>query len=345
MIRRGDDRGQWNRADGSLQVKVKLAIASITLVFTMCVALYETFEHLRYFSWRRAYEAGTDWHGNVTIPSQNKALVWEYRPNSSYRELRINRFGFRDRNYETGAKPVGVYRLGFVGDSVTLGLGVDEESIYVRQFERRANAAMPVGLRVQTLNFGIDGYNALQVSELLRTRVALFEPDHVTYVMSLNDFNLGASTGEKLGYFRKPRSFFLLNFKTLYTRLSVIGKPFLTDTELHRWWFHMGEAPVFSAIDEMRRWLATRHVQFDVAVVPIFLFSESTFESYPLADVHAEIRLKCEKMGIRAIDLLEAFRQRGAAPRETALDIWHPNAKGHMVIAEQLHTRLTVPRQ
>jgi hypothetical protein len=219
------------------------------------------------------------------------------------------------------AKPGGVFRIAFIGDSVTLGLGVDVDEIFIRQFESAINQEAH-DRPVQALNFGIDGYNAVQVHELLRTRVLSFEPDSVVYVMSLNDFNLGASTGEKMGYFRKPPSFFLLNLRTFYTRVRTIGTPFLTNTELHRWWFAIGHDTVFEHVVEMRDALRERGLSFSVALVPIFRFEASTFAGYPLTDVHQAVASFCRANGIPFADLEEDFARRSLRPAEYGDDVW-----------------------
>ncbi len=64
-------------------------------------------------------------------------------------------------------------------------------------------------------------FHALQLRELLRTKVLAFEPDQVTYVMCLNDFDFTESSGRKIGYFRKPRSFLALEIEQRYRRLRA----------------------------------------------------------------------------------------------------------------------------
>ena len=118
----------------------------------------------------------------------------------------MNRWGFRDRDYETPGKPADTHRIAFLGDSVTLGLGVAAEDVFVRRFEDAANG-LGLGYTVQALNFSVDGYNTVQVNELLRTKVLPFAPDKVIYVLCLNDFDFADASGMKIRYFRKPKSF------------------------------------------------------------------------------------------------------------------------------------------
>ena len=62
------------------------------------------------------------------------------------------------------------YRTAFIGDSIVLGMGPFYNKIFVRRFEIEANK-LNLTQRVQALNFGIDGYNTIQIYEILRTKV------------------------------------------------------------------------------------------------------------------------------------------------------------------------------
>jgi hypothetical protein len=77
-----------------------------------------------------------------------------------------------------GSKDKHLFRVAFIGDSVTLGLKVSEDRTFVRRFEQIARDAYP-GRNIQAMNFGIDGYHVMQIYELLRTKVLRFLPDKV----------------------------------------------------------------------------------------------------------------------------------------------------------------------
>ena len=123
-------------------------------------------------------------------------------------DIKTNRYGFRDLDRESTAKPDGTFRIVFAGDSVTLGVGIPLETTFVRRFEMEANQ-MESQYRIQALNFAVDGYNTPQICEMIRSKVMSFSPDKVVYVMCLNDFDFELSSGDKILYFRKPRSFLL----------------------------------------------------------------------------------------------------------------------------------------
>ena len=137
---------------------ITLAAVSSLIGLFLLAGGYEVYENIKYNAWKARYD-DRQLFGRLTVASPNKKLMWEYRPNGSYPRLlmRTNRYGFRERDLTTPDKPHGVYRIAFVGDSVTLGQGVAEEDTFTRKLEIFANGLKPIN-KIQTLNFGVDGY-------------------------------------------------------------------------------------------------------------------------------------------------------------------------------------------
>jgi lysophospholipase L1-like esterase len=308
-----------------------LAAASALLTLVLFVLAYEVRGNIRYYRWRSRFD-DAGWLGRLTVASPDETLLWEYRPYGDVNGVATNRWGFRDRDFSTRDKPAGTRRIAFVGDSVTLGMGVVPEETFVGRLGRSAAAsASAAGHPVQALNFAVDGYHALQVRELLVAKVLAFQPDQVVYVMCLNDFDFTDSSGRKISYFRKPRSFLLLDLDRAWRRL--LG------TEFHRYHFQKHSAEVFQAILEMKRALEDHRAGLLLAVVPVFPEGKGSpdyFERYPLADLHREIVSFCGRSGVKVHDLLEDFRRQPPPPERYALDLWHLTAEGHRVVAESL---------
>jgi lysophospholipase L1-like esterase len=224
-----------------------------------------------------------------------------------------------------------VHRIAFIGDSVTLGMGAVPAETFVGRVGAMAAAA---GHGAQALNFGVDGYNALQVRELLTAKVLAFQPDQVVYVLCLNDFDFMDSSGQKIDYFRKPR-FFLPRW------LEQKNRAFWR-TEFHRHHFRKHARQVFAAIHDMRNVCLAQKVGFLLAVAPVFPDrpgDPAYFEHYPLADIHEGIGWLGEE-NIRVHDLLGDFRRQPPPPQRYLLDLWHLSAEGHRVVAEALYPDL-----
>lgn len=324
------------------QKGIIVSLFSLLVSAVVFVGGYEWYQSMKYDRWKAEFEKSEEWYGKMTIPSDNKTLMWEYRPHGHYQKLHTNGFGFRDEDYQTADKPDGVYRVAFIGDSVTLGYDVDYDEIFVRRFDAWAKRALP-GTKVQALNFGVDGYNSLQIQEMLVAKVLDYEPDKVVYVMSLNDFDFEDASGEKIRYFSKPESFVMAKLKVLYQRLSdedYYEYYWQSDKDYYEHYFERNRDKVYAAINAMNQLLEKKDIDFQVAILPVFIFEQPSFDNYPAAGLHERIMRFLGQNKIPAIDLLVGFRALNGPPKQYALDEWHPNKLGHQVIAEQLRSLL-----
>ena len=207
--------------------RVCLVLFSSILSLIVFIGAYELYANYRYEQWKTAHKNSADWYGGLTIASDNPTLMWEYRTNGVYRDeslgysIRTNRFGFRGPDDTRRKKSAGVLRYAFVGDSITLGLKVKEEDTFVTRFAELFNEH-PRDRRLEALNFGVDGYNTVQIAENLEKRVLAFDPDKVLYLLCLNDFDFEDASGLKIRFFKKPQSFFLSSMARLYRRLPLV---------------------------------------------------------------------------------------------------------------------------
>lgn len=301
--------------------KFALTVVSTVIVFILLVGVFETVQNSRYSKWRSNFD-NLGWLGAITVPSENPVLMWEYRPYGEFEQIKTNRWGFRDFDYDSMEKPENTLRIAFAGDSITLGFSVGAQETFVRQFEVQANR-VDSKPRIQALNFGVDGYHALQIFELVRTKVLAFSPDIVVYTMCLNDFDFKDSSGSKSRYFKKPKSWFLYRMDKLYRKLSR--------TEFHLYNFQKNKTLVLQTLLDVKDMLEKAGVDFQIIVLPIF--QGRSFDEYPIRQMHEELGGFFVENGIRYVDLLEPFSQQEQPPEYFSLDIWHPNAEGHRFIA------------
>lgn len=314
--------------------RLGLAAGSVLVTLVALAAGFEIVSNVHYRKWRASFD-NEGWIGRLTVASSNPVLLWEYRPYGEAQGLATNRWGFRDVDYETQAKPAGVRRIAFIGDSVTLGMGVVPEDTFVARVGTLASAA---GQKAQALNFSVDGYNGLQIREMLTAKVLRFQPDDVVYVLCLNDFDLTDSSGQKIAYFRKPR-FFLAQW--LEQRYEALWRE-----EFHRRHYRRHGPEVFAAIRGMRDACATARAGFLLAVVPVFPDrpgDPAYFDHYPLRDIHEAVSTFAASEGIRSHDLLADFRRQPPPPQRYLLDLWHLSAEGHRVVAAAIYRDLFPP--
>ncbi len=137
-----------------------------------------------------------------TFCEHDSLLGWRLRPNAAGRfakrdfdcAVSINSAGFRDREFPV-RKPAGARRIAILGDSMTWGFGVDNDSCFAKVLERSL-AGRP-GWEV--LNFGTIGYGTDQEFLLLREVAAAYEPDVVVVAYNPNDL-LNNMTAAEHGY-------------------------------------------------------------------------------------------------------------------------------------------------
>lgn len=302
-----------------------LALLATVLAIFLCAAATEIAGRIQYHRWKKSFDLGL--LKTITVKSKDPALKWEYRPygETTYYNipLKLNRNGFRgpDLPLQKGAQEK---RVALIGDSVTLGIYVKDEDTFSSQLEMALNKTGEFDPPARVLNCGIDGYDTLQIGELLRTRVLDFSPDVVVYVYCPNDFDFEDSSGSKAIYFKKPSSFLLLSLAKAWKLLDR--------REYHHRHFEKNRDVVFQEIIAMRDVLAQRGIRFMVAMVPAFL---GTCEEYPLRDMDQEIERFLEESTIEHINLLSALCRAGQL-RSFAWDIWHPKREGNIIIAAEL---------
>lgn len=304
----------------------------LLLITTLLVLVgsFEVYKNIRYYNWKSRYVTR---HGNgkplLAISSPDNVLIWEYRPYGESGNIKTNRYGFRDYDYDLTNKPGGIYRIAFIGDSVTLGTSTDFDNIFVRRFEIEANK-LNIGKKIQALNCSVDGYNTVQICEMLKTKVVNFSPDKVIYVMCLNDFDFDDSSANKQRYFIKPKSFFIDEIERAFKHLI------LSKMNFYSFHFKRNKEVVFNKILQMKDVMNQKSINYQVVILPIFENSKIDFKDYSLVQIHYEIRGFLIKNKIDFIDLFDRFKEQNEYPRHWAYDDYHLNDIGHKFVTQEL---------
>jgi len=93
--------------------------------------------------------------------------------------VRTNTRGLRDREHSL-AKPEGVTRVACLGDSFMWGFGVENDEMLSSALERSLHG-------VETINFGANGYSAVQSLVRLETEALAYDPDWALLTFCWND--------------------------------------------------------------------------------------------------------------------------------------------------------------
>lgn len=109
-------------------------------------------------------------------------LLWRFAPGRNWAGIRINRLGFRDREF-TAEKPAGTRRVIAMGDSCT-AQGMPPYSALLHLL---LQSTPPTPESWHAYNTGVFGYSALQGLRQFQLTVRHFQPDVVTLYYGWND--------------------------------------------------------------------------------------------------------------------------------------------------------------
>lgn len=150
---------------------------------------------------------------------------WYTREGESY--LRVNHDGFRGPDYPHD-KPPDTIRVAVIGDSYVEAMQVAEDKTFTAVIGREL-AKSPVlrGRKIETMNFGVDGYGTLQELITLQRKALAYHPDIVVLAIFLgNDVrnNSVALESDRCRPFLVPQN----------GRL-ILGGPFITSQRYRLW--------------------------------------------------------------------------------------------------------------
>ena len=284
--------------------------------------------------------------------------------------IRINAWGFRDGSFDSAiAAPS---RLLGVGDSFTLGLGVDSADPWPQQLERLLRRRTSASLRV--VNAGVPGYSPRQMRQTMEAVMPELRPQVVVF----------AAAGEN---FRRMNDPYVLVDGYLVRRSAVADLRFSGErayaSPIVRWdWLHDADlwmnqhfqlgAQALSAVFRLYGWLTGPVPGVDVGAAEISPDTaaarlRSTLEEIARADSVARqggatlvvllvnsqerdgrfrqeqwaynrlLRQFCEERGIRVVDPLPTLDSLAAGrPVFRTPDDYHWTPAAHAVAAEEL---------
>jgi len=256
---------------------------------------------------------------------------------------KFNSHGFRDIE-RSKAKAENVFRLAVVGDSVTMQMTVPLEKLYGRRLESLLGETLP-GWRIECPLFGVTGYGAEQALALMRTEVLDFEPDAILWQFHLNDAADPVIDGGNGGlgrYYDPTRSQVVAYLRRKVDH--ILKKRFLRqhspglehmDLKLQAWrWDEVGR--VVDKVSEMSR---DSGVPVFVVVFPSFPGGGHWAQGYSDADMELYRAMieRFEANGLPVLDLMPVFKGFEVAEiQQEPGDLWHPNVRGHRVMAQAI---------
>ncbi|UCE86264.1 MAG: SGNH/GDSL hydrolase family protein [Deltaproteobacteria bacterium] len=260
--------------------------------------------------------------------------------------FRTNRDGFRGPEYPYQADP-DVFRILVLGDSFTMGSGVEEWEAYPARLESLLNAdAGPA--RFEVLNFGTSGMNLrASVRRLVQFGLA-YRPALVVYGFTVNDiegpaYRRATSADEAVGHMARYLRFadspsYLL--RAVWPRLMVLWdlllpRPGAMGYELNDNYFNNPEAwQDFTA--ELDR-LAEISRDAGICVHVLIHTQMAQFNRlHPWRAIYEAVSGAALERGLSVTETFPAYRSREPAEVRLSFFDGHPNARGHEILAREL---------
>jgi hypothetical protein len=261
-------------------------------------------------------------------------LIVELVPSTSIyfhgEKLSINRWGMRDRDYEKIPAP-NTYRIALTGPSFVMGYGVADDEGFEPLLEDRLNRehAGRLGTKYEILNFAVPGYSAIQNLMVLEQKALPFQPNAIFF----------------MAHQREEEAVVLY----LADRISVgADLPYPDLMELAR---QAGAEQGATKVEterllqpiqtEILSWTYRRIVEVSRAhgILPVWIFMP-TLENPLRQEEIVHLTRVAEEAGFIVLDLSDAYENQDLESLVVAYWDKHPNAEGHMLIAEDLYRKL-----
>jgi len=273
--------------------------------------------------WRYAKELKT--------PSDDPVLGHEHLKSRSATlqavPIRLNEWGLRGEPVRPPAP--GRRRILVLGSSITLGWGVAEDDTMTARLQKMFKAD---GQDVEVLNAGIGNYNAVRCVELFLTRLKDLQPTDIV----LHYFVNGAEVLEPGG-----GNVLLRNSEVAVTLWQVANRMFGESGEgslddHYRALYapgSKGRTEMEAAVKRLADYAHEHNIPLFMAMTP----DVHNLEDYHFQYIHELMGQLARQYGYTYVDFLPAFR--GLRPS----DIFampgdpHPNALGHLKMAEALY--------
>jgi len=307
----------------------------------------------------------------IYLKSKNKRLGYTLKPNSRYLmgngiRVYINSLGLRDREYEIKKEFSGL-RIITIGDSITFGWGVSISDTFPKVLEEKLSDN-PFELPIEVINAGINGYNLTQYYELLKLLYPILKPKVAIIAICMdNDFDGARSYYFGDGFIAsqrvyslhsegvnlKPPPFIVRKSRFLQFLLSRVrkGKPERRG-ERNKEATFIPEKKLYAPLDAndpiyreakkemqgMAKMAADRGIKLVFVLIPSLAqiyYDDLSIKPQQIIEGFAK------EFDIEVLDLypvLKAWHKRtGENP---FLDYFHPKAKIHRLIADEIQTFL-----
>lgn len=241
-------------------------------------------------------------------------------------------------------KPASTKRVLILGSSITMGWGVPYEKVFSTVTEELLNTEEPFGpeVRFEMANAGIGNYNTHFQYELFKEQYPKLKPDMVVLHYFLSDVQpRGMGRDNPILKHSYLAAFFFDRWSRIRMRFTGEVKDLFTFyNDLYRddsaAWIQTRKE-----ITEMREAAARDKIPFLLMIVPDI---HDLSPNSPYGPLYARMETAFQALGISTINTFQPFQERFGAD---VSQLWiqsddpHPNASGHILMADILYRHLT----
>ena len=353
-----------SRGRAALKVAVAAAVALLAAELLCRSAFKKNIEELKFTRSDLYYYHDREGYRHNLPNSVGYERMWDGQGKA---EFRINSFGFRGPE-PAARKPAGAYRLFFLGDSITLGGRLPEETTFVARVGQALAAESPG--RYEAINGGVGDVGLLEEERTLRGEGLRVQPDAVVLCWYLNDGRPPIGFREEVVFdnrlirwfngYPSLRKSYLAGFVYDSVRRSLVARNLAQDHRFDwiqpymagRWTsderefaglvdlarFDWGDAwndaslrRMAEKIRALRDLARARGIRFALVALPLHAQVYARHSS-PLVDKpQRELAALLAKDGIAALDLLPLLRARSREP--LFYDNCHYTPRGNEIVA------------
>ncbi len=280
----------------------------------------------------------TQWSTSVyplLIRYPGNVLRYDYLPNKKLTinslDIRTNECGMRDKTY-TKAKPDSVYRIILAGGSIEMGQGVSNDDVFEQVAEDKLSQlsfkdSAGKNIKVELLNFSVNGYRLNKVVPLLELKALEFEPNVLlTFRYTNDEVNLAVKMAQDIDRkWENVNDTFLLN---------IFSKHRLTDLSSEK----RIAAVLTNEYVQIDNWYSTKIKTYcnEYNITPV-----SVFLPVPLDSVNKQeyeyLKTNAAKHGFEFWDMSHWYKNLlHNTLTLTKTDI-HPNPEGHRMLADKFY--------
>lgn len=275
----------------------------------------------------------------LKIPNSNPDRGHSHKKNSKVRlmgvDVSTNSLGLRDREYSLNW-PHKTYRIIVLGDSMTLGWGVEREDSYPKKLEEilNKNISCKTGITYEVINTGVGNYNTVQELAYLKDEGYRLAPDMIILGFFVNDAEPVPKKAESLFLNHSHLMvFFWSRMNSIMSGVFKKGNYSEYYNNLYRS-YHPGWIRCKNALIELNQYCNNNKIKFLVVFIPEL---HDLSDAYPLREAYNKVESFVKTQAMDYCDLYSYFRGYDSKKLWVSHDDAHPNKIGHEMIARGIY--------